>query len=151
MEPKSTAIIKCRGIILDKDNLLVVKHKSTGFYALPGGHLEWPESPIECLVRELEEEFGIKPEVGKLLYVNCYQYKYDSYQYGYDNNFVEFFFEVKNGKEYLDTGKFNGKDKDELLDILWVDKKTSLKILPDKFLQDFKEGKIFSSEVQFIK
>lgn len=145
MELKNQVAIKCRGIILHEGKLFIVKHsKDALFWALPGGHLEWPENPKECLERETVEELGIKPEIGKLLYVNSYERK-DGV------NFLEFFFEIKNSADFLDIGKLNGTHKDELFDILWVGKERDIKILPEKVFQDFKDGTLLSSEVQFIK
>jgi len=64
-------IIKVRAIILHEGKMLVVRHPhDTSFAALPGGKLEWGEDIRECLVREIIEELGVKPEVGRLLYVN---------------------------------------------------------------------------------
>ncbi len=56
--------------------------------ALPGGHLDYGEDVISCLVRELVEELGVKPEVGNLLYISTYlDKKKDQY--------VEFFLKLK--------------------------------------------------------
>jgi 8-oxo-dGTP diphosphatase len=54
-----------------KDNkILLGKRKKTGngFWGLPGGHLEFGESPIEGAKRELEEETGLKSD--NLIYKN---------------------------------------------------------------------------------
>jgi len=40
--------------------ILLVKHKNTSFWALPGGHLEEGENIYKCLKREIREEFGIE-------------------------------------------------------------------------------------------
>ncbi|MEI6581053.1 MAG: NUDIX hydrolase [bacterium] len=143
MELKNTAVIKCRGIILHEDKIFVVKHReNSGFYAFPGGHLEFLESPIECIGREMKEEFGVIPEVGKLLYVN-------SFENPDGTNFFEFFFEIKNGADYLDIAKLNIQ-KDEIFEILWVGKNENIKILPEKIYQDFNNGTIGVGDVQFI-
>jgi 8-oxo-dGTP pyrophosphatase MutT (NUDIX family) len=58
-------------VILHEDKLLVVKHSPEDtFVALPGGHLEWSEDIKECLKREMIEELGVAPEIGRLLYIN---------------------------------------------------------------------------------
>lgn len=138
------AVLKCRGVIVYNDKLFVVKHgKHLDWYASPGGKLEIPESPIECIEREIAEEFGVKPEVGKLLYV-----------YNFANsdgtNFYEFFFEIKNGVDYFDIEKLKIK-KDEIFEILWAGKEENIKVLPEKLFEDFKNGILGSLDVQFIK
>ena len=51
------------GLILDNDRIVLIK-KVGGPYGgkldLPGGTIEWGENPEITLVRELEEEVGIK-------------------------------------------------------------------------------------------
>jgi 8-oxo-dGTP pyrophosphatase MutT (NUDIX family) len=144
MEIKNNVIIKCRGIIVCEDKFFVVKHgKHIGFYALPGGHLELSETPEQCIEREMVEEFGIKAEVGKLAYINTFKNNDGT-------NYIEFIFEIKNGKDYLDIEKLKVQ-KEEIFDILWVGKNENLNIMPEKIYQDFNDGTIFSGNVQFIK
>ena len=66
-------IIKVRGIIIHDSKLLIVKHKQSQFMALPGGHLEYGEDVVACLRRELFEELGVPPEIGRLLYINTFE------------------------------------------------------------------------------
>lgn len=58
-------------IFLKKDNaLLFGKRKNCygeGTWALPGGHLEYGESLVECAQRELKEELGIQGLEFKLI------------------------------------------------------------------------------------
>ena len=64
-------VIRCRAIILYEGKLLAVKHShNANFAVLPGGHLEWKEDIKEGLRREIVEELGVVPEIGRLLYVN---------------------------------------------------------------------------------
>jgi ADP-ribose pyrophosphatase YjhB (NUDIX family) len=144
MDINNQVIIKCRGIILHEGKMLVAKHqKHAEYYALLGGHLEPGESPQECVERELTEELGVKPEVGKLLYVNSFE--------DHSINFFEFFFEIKNGKDFKDVKNLMGTDMDEISEILWISKDENVKVLPEKMFQDFKDGTLLSGEVQFIK
>jgi ADP-ribose pyrophosphatase YjhB (NUDIX family) len=42
----------------------------TGSWSLPGGGLDHGEAPVAALVREVEEECGVTPDVGELLLVH---------------------------------------------------------------------------------
>ena len=51
------------GLILDKDNIVLIKKNGgpyNGKLDLPGGTIEFSETPEETLVREIEEEVGIE-------------------------------------------------------------------------------------------
>lgn len=135
-------ILKVRGVIIHDRKLLIVKHIGTGFMALPGGHLKYREDIISCLKRELIEELGVIPEIGRLLYINTFIEK--------SNEYVEFFFEVKNGKDYLNIEGLERTHARELTEILWVSPNNDIEILPKKFNVDFKNNKIFDGEIKFI-
>lgn len=42
--------------------ILLTKHKKDAPWVLPGGHMESWENPHEAMIRELNEEFGIKAD-----------------------------------------------------------------------------------------
>jgi len=136
-------LIKVRGIILYEGKLLVAKHLGTDFMALPGGHLEYGEDVTTCLKRELVEELGVLPEIGRLLYISTFVSD-DKTEY------VEFFFEVKNGKDYLNIDGLERTHAHELAEILWVSPDSNIEILPKQFNEDFKNNKIFDGETKFI-
>ena len=138
-------IIRCRAVIISDGKLLVVKHgEDFDYYALPGGHLEFGEDAKECLSREIIEELGVKPEIGRLLYVNTFVDKNNTQP-------MEFFFEVVNGKDYLDIEKLERSHAHELFDIYWASPSDNIKILPQKFAEDFKEGNIDFHKISYIK
>ena len=145
MEKEKKIIIKVRAVILYEGQLLVVKHPhDTSFAALPGGHLEWGEDLKECLQREIIEELGIKPEIGRLFYVNTFTQT--------DNkHYVEFFFEVVNGKDYLDTEKLIRSHAHEITEIIWISPNDNIRILPKILAEDFRKGKVISDEVRYYK
>ena len=138
-------VIRCRGVIIHDGKLLVVKHKvDASFTALPGGHLELGEGIEECLSRELVEELGVEPQIGRLLYVNTFV----------DSNGVqpvEFFFEVLNSAEYLNSEELERSHAHELAEILWVAADEDAGILPQRLGEDFKSGLIIADEVRYIK
>ena len=49
--------------------VLVQRTADACAYALPGGHVEFGEDTKEALLRELEEELGVKAEIQRLLWV----------------------------------------------------------------------------------
>ena len=52
-----------RGIILDKDKILLFRPKGETYSFLPGGHVEFFESSEVAVIREVGEELGIKAKV----------------------------------------------------------------------------------------
>lgn len=58
-----------RGLITSEGAVLLCRAVKAGYAYLPGGHIELGESAANALARELEEEAGIKCEVGPLLLV----------------------------------------------------------------------------------
>ena len=138
--------IRCRGIILHNDKILVVKHsKDNSYYALPGGHLEWGESVKECIEREITEELGIKPEIGRLLYIRNYVRDDSNVQS------IEFHFEIINSADYLNIDVTNNKGSHghELAEICWIGKNDSRIIKPIALQDDLNNGTILSDSIRF--
>jgi ADP-ribose pyrophosphatase YjhB (NUDIX family) len=141
---KSGFSIRVKAIILNNSNLLVVKNLGNNFFALPGGNLEYREDIKECLKREIIEELGVSPDVGRLLYINNFTDKRGSTS-------IDFFFEVKNGKDFIGCEKLDRTHAYELDDLVWVNTNDDINIMPKSFEKDFKNGKMFSNEIKFIK
>lgn len=59
------------GLALDESRILLTKlwdrGSAGGHWTLPGGGMEFGETPIETLKREFHEETGLYPEMGALL------------------------------------------------------------------------------------
>ncbi len=146
MEKDKKFVIRVRAIILHEGKLLGVKHPhDTSFCALPGGHLEWKEDIKECLRREIVEELGIEPQIGRLLYIN-------NFMDGDIRQSVEFFFEITNSHEYKNKNinDIARTHAHEIVEIVWVGPTDDIRILPKSLAEDFKAGKILSDQVKYI-
>ncbi|MGB9598672.1 MAG: NUDIX domain-containing protein [Minisyncoccales bacterium] len=66
-----------RGVIKEKNKILVCYHKRENFYFFPGGHVRFGESVREAVLREFKEELGIS--VKKFFFIgameNIYTFK----------------------------------------------------------------------------
>lgn len=144
MSENKEFVVRCRGIILYNSKLLVVKHPgNTSYAALPGGHLEWGEDVKSCISREIVEELGVKPVIGRLLYIN-------NFSDGDGAPSVEFFFEITNGADYEGCEKLIRSHAFELAEIDWVSPADDIKILPKQIGEDLKARKILADEVRYI-
>lgn len=54
----------------DADRVLLVEPSYKDYRDIPGGYVEEGESPLQACVREVHEELGIKPGLGRLLVVD---------------------------------------------------------------------------------
>lgn len=144
MSQDKKIVVRARAVILHEDKLLVVKHSPEDtFVALPGGHLEWSEDIKECLKREMLEELGVAPEIGRLLYINNFIDK-DTTQS------IEFFFEVTNSHEYRDIENKTRTHSHELSGIHWVGAHDTVTILPKMLEEDLRIGNILSNQIRYI-
>jgi 8-oxo-dGTP pyrophosphatase MutT (NUDIX family) len=95
--------IKVRGIVFHEGKLLCVKLKpynemvrvDSDWWCLPGGSVENGENIENALTREMYEETGVPPVLGKLVYVHQFIFK--------QNEYLEFFFEITNSIDYLNV------------------------------------------------
>lgn len=107
--------IRCRGIILDGDKLLVVRLKEAyDRYCLPGGKCERGEMLDEVIVRELEEELWAQPELAGLAMIQEVIFT------GWDHN-IEFFYRVSNPKDFTDIDRVSSSHAHELAEVRWID------------------------------
>ncbi|MGW3007463.1 NUDIX domain-containing protein [Streptomyces sp. NPDC001219] len=54
----------------DADRVLLVEPSYKNYRDIPGGYVEQGESPLQACVREVHEELGIDPGIGRLLVVD---------------------------------------------------------------------------------
>jgi len=64
-----TPKVDIRGVIFQKDQILLVKEKTDSLWALPGGWADIGYSPSEVVVKEVKEEAGLDVKPVKLMAV----------------------------------------------------------------------------------
>lgn len=126
-----TRRVTVRGIVLHEGKLLCVKLKpykdhlkrDNSYWCLPEGGLDEGEALTDSIIREMLEETGIMPVVGSLLYVQQFTHG--------DKDYLEFFFHITNGEDYLniDLSK-STHGLEEIEEIGFVDTAVT-KILPE--------------------
>lgn len=126
--------INVRGIIRRDGTLFAVRHRrpegERDFWCTPGGGLEDGESLVDGIRREMMEETGVTPEIGRLLFIQQFSKTGDAV---YDE-FLEFFFEITNTDDFdrVDLASTT-HGTTELAEFGWVDPRT-VDFLPE-FLQ----------------
>ena len=123
--------ITTRAIVLHDGKLLCVRKKSAvgstavenSYWNLPGGGLDPNESLADGLRREMMEETGIAATVGSLMYIQQFADE--------DTEYLEFFFHVTNGADYLaiELSKTT-HGLEEIAEIAFIDP-TTMKVKPD--------------------
>ena len=67
-------------IVIEGGKVLIAKRKPTvklaNLWEFPGGKVEDGETPEQCLIRELREEFEIEVEVGEHLGTSVHEYDF---------------------------------------------------------------------------
>jgi ADP-ribose pyrophosphatase YjhB (NUDIX family) len=62
-------LYRTAGVALNGDLVLLQRIGDADFWCLPGGRMEMGESAADGLRRELREETGFEPDIGRLLWV----------------------------------------------------------------------------------
>lgn len=143
MPSSKNFIIRIRAIIVHDGKLLVIRNAANDFYCLPGGKLELGETIHEGLKREITEELGISPQIGRLLFTN-------NYIENNGNQSIEFIFEVTNTEDYLDEKKLKGTHSFEFNDIYWMGKNDDKTFLPKPIQDCLNDGTLLSDEIRFL-
>jgi 8-oxo-dGTP pyrophosphatase MutT (NUDIX family) len=64
--------VSIKGVLMDHGRVVLLENERNE-WELPGGRLEAGEDPPVCLAREIDEELGIKIDVGPIL--DCWLYE----------------------------------------------------------------------------
>jgi mutator protein MutT len=109
-------------------------------YILPAGHVNKGESATQALVREAEEELGIKIQRHDAELAHIMQHEYP------DESYFHFYFEIKNWE-----GEPENLEPDKCDDLRWVDvgALADFPVLDDvkAALKNIEEGLMLSSYV----
>lgn len=123
--------LKVRGIAILDGKLLCLRlkpypgsaHFDKKFWCLPGGGVDEGEGIIDAFRREMIEELGVEPKIGRLLYVQ--QFAHDG------KDFTEFFLHIENPEDYINIDLGNTSHGHiEIEEVAFVDPKASV-ILPE--------------------
>lgn len=67
-------------ILIKDKKILIARRKATdnqgGKWEFPGGKIKADETPRQCLIREMKEEFGINVSVGEFFGESIYRYEH---------------------------------------------------------------------------
>lgn len=138
--------VAVRGIIwLDGKLFLQRNTHSNGsvnnFWSLPGGKLEDGESLTKGLKRELLEECGVEPKVGRLLSVQ--QFVSDL------GESLEFFFVIDNPNDFKKSDWKEAEMAFEIADADWLEPGSVAEIRP-RFLRDLSDDFIKNGQARYI-
>ena len=71
-------IVVTAAIIEDKDRILIARREAgkhlAGYWEFPGGKIEKNETPEQCLIREIKEEFLVELEVKEFIGESVFNY-----------------------------------------------------------------------------
>ena len=127
--------VNVRGIIVSDQGEIFCQQltandgKGRNFWCTPGGGLKSGESLLDGLHREMIEETGVKPEIGKLLFIQQFAESGEQSAHG-PNEQLEFFFLITNWQDYqhIDLEQ-TSHGVEEVAECGFVDPKTT-RILP---------------------
>lgn len=96
--------ITVRGLIIKDNMVFSVRHRHDyetpkSFWCTPGGGLEPHESLVDGITRELIEETGVTPVVGKLLLIQQFRISPPHVDTGNDE-ILELFFHIENTADF---------------------------------------------------
>lgn len=116
--------------------------RDNSYWCLPGGGLEEGEALIAGVEREMIEETGVKPTVGSLLYVQQFLHG--------DKDYIEFFFHITNGEDYLSIDLSKTTHGMEEIEEIGFVNPTENHILPEFLTTDNLTGHIASGITKVI-
>lgn len=88
-------------VILSDEHVLLHRSSIDDFWSLPGGACRCHETTVDAMRREMSEEMGVTPRIGRLIWVSENMFEMD----GDSFDEIEFYFEVTLPPEYYDFSR----------------------------------------------
>ena len=122
------------GVALHNEQVLLHRSERDNFWALPGGRGELLEPSPETLKREMKEELGADVEVGRLLWVVEYFFRYDGTDY--HELSLYFLMDFPEASSLYEVEEFRGQEGNFKLIFRWfpLDELSTLVLYP-RFLR----------------
>ena len=117
-------------LIENKGRYLLEKNINTDFLNVPGGRVHSGENTYDAIVRELDEELGLKDIKPKLIKISEQFFEFNNNKY-HELNFV-YYIKLNNNNDLCKKNNFLNKDNNDET-MLWIKKKylKNYKILPE--------------------
>lgn len=131
--------VRAGAIIVKKGKLLMVGNERSDYYYSVGGRIKFGETAEEAVIREVEEETGVRMEIDRLGFVHENFFLGDAEtNRGKVIHEISFFFYMKVPDEFEPVcNSFTEDDKKE--NLYWVDVNTEKKYYPEFLRQHWKE------------
>lgn len=124
-----TFMYRAGGIAVHSGRLLVEKDTGHGFCFVPGGRVEYGESAIRALEREMWEEFGESVKIGRLAVVADNLFELDGHRF--QEIGLYFTVEFAPGSDITGhKGAFEGAEPDTLFQWIPLDELERANLLP---------------------
>ncbi len=129
--------IRIAACILKDDKILMVRHKKgeKKYWLLPGGRMEFGETMVETLKREMIEETGLEISVGNLMFVS------EAIPEDNHRHIVNMFFEAEITGGEMRLGNEEILDAVEFIDIDKIDEIVMYPLIRDELKQYINDGK----------
>jgi 8-oxo-dGTP pyrophosphatase MutT (NUDIX family) len=116
------------GLAINNNKVLLHKCEGDNFWSFPGGGIEFFESSIETVKREMQEEMGVEVIVDKLVWI-AEVFGEDEYMKLHE---IGFYYLIKLPEEFYSLSEFEGSEEGKRLFYKWfkIDELEEVYLLP---------------------
>ncbi|MFH1096206.1 MAG: NUDIX hydrolase [Candidatus Desantisbacteria bacterium] len=128
--------IRVAACIIENNKILMIQHKKDDkkYWLLPGGRIEYGETIIQAIKRELIEETGVEISVGKLMFVS------DAIPEDNNRHILNMFFEAEIVGGEIRLGDEEILNAVEFIDIDKIDELIIYPLIKEELKQYIKDG-----------